>query len=348
TFFIFDNGLIVHGRGAMLDSIQLFFILAALLIFALLIKKEGQKRFLYALLGLFIGLAMAVKLNAIVLGLLPLAVVAYNILFIPQKTFIKGSLVHLAICFFVIVSIFSAVYYFHIGRGEKLAEKSNYPLSGFYHRQIEEGHTASLLKFPRLLGEHLKYIPWYSKGVPAYNGCSPDENGSLATMWPFGKKTINYRWDKNEDKTRYLYLVINPVGLFVGLMAVILGLSLIFVRAFYGPLPSIVSRRHFFLIVLFTALYFSYMVAVSTLSRVMYLYHYFLPLLFAWILFFFIFDCWGERLTTKWRWRVACVLAFLQISAFIFYSPLTYYRPLTVKEFQMRNWVSWWAMKPIE
>ncbi len=63
--------MVVHLRGAMLESIQIFFILASVYYFLLLIqKKDKRKSNDYFILGTLVGLALSVKVNSAILCLL--------------------------------------------------------------------------------------------------------------------------------------------------------------------------------------------------------------------------------------------------------------------------------------
>jgi dolichyl-phosphate-mannose--protein O-mannosyl transferase len=71
SFYIFDNAIVSHFRGAMLDGIQLFFILAAILYFIYTYKTSKTiKSFQYLILGVLSGLAIATKVTALILILL--------------------------------------------------------------------------------------------------------------------------------------------------------------------------------------------------------------------------------------------------------------------------------------
>jgi dolichyl-phosphate-mannose--protein O-mannosyl transferase len=93
------------------------------------------------------------------------------------------------------------------------------------------------------------------------------------------------------------------------------------------------DRQARFFIGTFLALYVGYMVAISRLDRVMYLYHYFLPLLFS----FFLLAVVAGEVRRLGPWRVnetgrtagIFVLGALVLVGFRFYHPLTYAEPLT-------------------
>ena len=99
----------------------------------------------------------------------------------------------------------------------------------------------------------------------------------------------------------------------------------------------------------FLILYWAYMVIVSRLNRVMYLYHYFPPLLFS----FCLFALWVKEikrigkwlLTKKRKTLILAVLAACILIAYRFYSPLTYYQPLTDDQFRQRMIFSLWDLR---
>ena len=68
--YLFDNALIVHSRGAMLEGIQIFFFLTTLAWFFYLIERKKYTLRYYLILGILIGLALSVKLNSWILLLL--------------------------------------------------------------------------------------------------------------------------------------------------------------------------------------------------------------------------------------------------------------------------------------
>src|SRR5690625_5090513 len=64
---IFDNALVVHSRAAMLEGIQIFFILAAIYYLVRTLTNDIAIRLRqYAILGVLVGLAVSVKANAAV------------------------------------------------------------------------------------------------------------------------------------------------------------------------------------------------------------------------------------------------------------------------------------------
>jgi len=73
--------------------------------------------------------------------------------------------------------------------------------------------------------------------------------------------------------------------------------------------------------------------------RVMYLYHYFIGLLLAFAMLPLLFQEVMERWPAirKWETRSLAGLTALLLISFLFYSPLSYHRPLTHQQCELRN-----------
>ena len=140
--YLFDNAIIVHSRGAMLDSSGIFFSLLVVLYFIVLQKKKIIPIASYGILGILTGLVLSVKINGIIFGMLFLFLlvkeikykmslreekrrsnldgIAHNDIQIIQKTilYVLG-----------VVVIFCAVYYIHISNGRNVMDNKYYEAS---------------------------------------------------------------------------------------------------------------------------------------------------------------------------------------------------------------------------
>src|SRR5690606_8584777 len=109
-----------------------------------------------------------------------------------------------------IVGVFFAIFYLHIGMGKEIVEHRIYKASPEYLNLIRKGETFSLRAFRVGMKDNLRYMSEYADGVPRLDVCKPGENGSHASNWPLGGKTISYRWGKDTYdgvvKTNYTYL----------------------------------------------------------------------------------------------------------------------------------------------
>ena len=360
SFYVFENALIVHSRSAMLEGGHLFFILLAILYFVYLAQKSSRKTLLnYFVLGILVGLDISVKATgAITAFLFPFLffldykyqnhqgnpLISRGCLDGTKKMIIKGL-------FFAVGSavIFSLVWYVHFSLGKFAANDKFYKASEEYKEIMAKGLTSDPKYFPTMLKDNLAYMANYNKGVPKLDVCKSDENGSYPLAWLVGDKSINYRWEKSGDGVRYMYLQVNPLTWFLGLAGIILSLVLIIGRIVF-KIP-IKNKNLFYLITTFAALYVIYMAIMLRIDRVMYLYHYFIPLLFSFILAFLVFNCiFEDKIAAKSK--KLYIGLFVMIIAIVwtykFFSPLTYYEPLTAEQFKQRIWFEFWKLKPIE
>ena len=340
--YLFDNAIIVHSRAAMLESIQLFFIFAAIYWF---VKKYPDRKSVkdYLILGVLSGFALAVKANSAILFLLFVIWVVKDIF---TFGFTKEKIVQALGYFAGAAAIFLAVFYLHFALGQKVVDNRYYAASKEYKEILKRGETANIKNFLTMFKDNLKYMQNYQKGVPRLNLCKKGENGSLFIGWPLGIKAISYRWEKHGSQVQYIYLQGNPVTWMIGLIAVILSVVLV-VAVLVFRLP-VRDRRTFEYIAAFTFIYISYMIAVGQIPRVMYLYHYFIPLTISYILavllFYYLF---GDMLNTMIVKASMLFIAAAIVFAWWFFSPFTYYKPLNTEEFNKRIWFDYWRLHAV-
>lgn len=356
SLYIFENALIVHSRAAMLEGSQLFFILLAILYFVYLIHKTSPKTLLnYFIFGLFVGFAISIKANgAIIVFLFPFLFVSDQKEKLTQWTVSKLLLLKnfvLSGLFFTfgVVIIFCLTWYVHFSLGRVVTNDKYYNASDKYRQIMNNDLVSNPKYFTMMLKDNLAYMSNYNKGVPSLDVCKDGENGSHPLLWPMGGKTINYRWDKNDNGVRYLYLQGNPAIWFLGLASIILSLVLILGKIiFKNPIKN---KKLFYLTLSFSSLYAIYIAVMLRIERVMYLYHYFIPLIFSFILAFLIFNyVFEEKIVNKSKkiYFSLIIMVIAIVWTYKFFSPLTYYQPLTTEQFKQRMWFEFWKLKPIE
>jgi dolichyl-phosphate-mannose-protein mannosyltransferase len=357
SLVIFDNALVVHARAAHLDGIQLFFILAELYFFVRIITSGKTIRLRdYALLGVFIGFAICVKATSaiefLLLAILFLVDQWNNIKQWNWLELVKRVAFTVPAGVLPVIAIFLSVFYIHIGMGTKIATHSTYKASPEYLNQIRMGDTWSLKTFRLGMRDNWKFMSEYADGVPRLDVCKPDENGSYALGWPLSKKTISYRWDRNVEDgkviVKYKYLIGNPIVWFSVVGGIILSLCLIISRYVYNN--PVKDEKLFYWICAFAGLYTCYMLAILQIERVMYLYHYFIPLIFGAVnlalIYTYIFR--DEVIANNKHTIINTALfAMLVIAVFAFFSPFTYALGLTEDQFEMRNWFEFWKLQVV-
>jgi len=248
----------------------------------------------------------------------------------------------------LILIIFLGTYYLHIRLANKVVNNNYYEATEPYKKILNQKKTSNLINAPLMIRDQILFIPHYEKGVPVYDACKADENGSQPWTWPFGNKTINYRWDKSGDKVRYLYLQANPIIWGTGILSIIFSVVLLLSKLIFGL--KIKDKRLYQILMIILSLYCAYMFSILTLKRVMYLYHYFLPLLLSLISSGALFSYFYHDQIIKRKWLIyggASFFVIVVFLCFIIFSPFTYYQSLTTAQFQLRNWFSWWHLKPI-
>lgn len=351
--YIFDNAQIVHSRGAMIDSTLAFFGMATVLLFLHLERSRddlriGRHCLLSLLFGLCLGLAMTTKLTGLIFILL---VPALLIRFFPNRMKIL-SLLLMTLVGFVVAYV--TVWQIHFSLSKRivpeLPDQGYYQASPDYRTILASGKQNSLWSFPVMLWDSLRFVTHYNNGVPRLDLCKADENGSPSYFWPFGARSINYRWEQSgEGVYRYLYLQSNPVGWGLGLLGVLFSMLLLLTPLLFTVKEKL---KHPFLLITFLGLSIGYMVAISQLGRVMYLYHYFLPLLFSFVLFALVLvniQRLGRiAITDDRRLLMMTILGFLIFVAFQFYRPLTYYEPISDAAFKRRAIVPLWELKCVQ
>ncbi len=348
SLYLFENGFILQSRSAMLESTQIFFIFATVLYFLVILDREKIGYRHYFGFGILMGLSLMVKANGLILILLYPALFLYRVkwdhgrLKALWRFVVDGAVIVLGMA---IVTV--AVFYVHFALGQKLAKK-HYSASSQYVKVIQEHETANPANFPLMMKDNFRYMKNYSKGVPRYNPCKKGENGSLAVTWPFINKTINYRWSKKDGKVSYLYLMGNPVIWFSVVLAVIVATALMLAHFVFGL--QIADRRLFFLIGTFLAIYYSYMITMFNIERVMYLYHYFIPLFTGTFVLFTLFVyLFKPSIESGSRLLMFAVTLFAAeiVLTYWFFGPFTYYKPLSTMEFLQRQWFDFWKLKPV-
>ncbi len=359
SIYIFENALITHSRAAMLEGSHLFFIFLAILYFVYLAQKPSRKTLLnYFVLGTLAGLAVSIKATGAITAFL------FPFLFVLDirhqgRSLMSTSRTVLDVCkklvikslFFAAgsVAVFSLVWYIHFSLGKFAANNKFYKASEEYKEIMANELTSDPKYFPVMLKDNLAYMANYNKGVPKLDVCKPDENGSYPLAWLVGDKSINYRWEKSGDGVRYMYLQANPITWFLGLAGIILSLILLIGRVVFKT--PIKNKKMFYFITAFAALYVIYMAIMLRIERVMYLYHYFIPLIFSFILAFLVFNyIFEDKIAAKSKklYIGLIIMAVIIAGTYKFFSPLSYYQPLTTEQFKQRMWFDFWKLKPIE
>lgn len=356
-FYIFDNALVTHSRAAMLDSIMLFFCIAMIaLYFHIIRNKENGNRFSFfsLLFGIAFGCAMATKaLSLIMILLWPLLMLhlrtdSTNPLALKLPTFDSKKFCQ----FFVLTAAgflvtYVGIWHLHFTMGKTVL--SSLPDNGYYQAS-EEYKTlidAGLVNTPLMLKENIKFLKHYSGGVPELNLCKADENGSPFFFWPLGARSINYRWETPDGNVyQYITLQANPAVWGFALLGLILAFALLMSTVL---MPNVAKLTYKNELLIWFGMWLAYMIAISQIDRVMYLYHYFIPLMFSFIVTAYVLlelkeiGPWKLSETAK-HW-IFIVMGLLMFAMFQFYRPLSYYEPIDDAAFRKRMIFRLWDLR---
>lgn len=361
SLVIFDNALVIQARAAMLEGIQLFFVLGALYyavkpLTQWLNHQSPITLKHYAWLGLWIGLATAVKVTSLILVLCFVFLYAVEHWKLLQNqqwgALLQGLLTRVPAGVLPLVASFLTVFYIHIGMGTQVLQNRTYKASPEYLEQIRQKNTWAPSTFVTALKDNFKYMNEYADGVPRLDVCKSDENGSYALGWPLGTKTISFRRDKSTENgivsVRYKYLLSNPVVWFSVFGGIILSIGLLISHFVYGaPLKN---APLFYWIAAFTTLYVCYMAAILQIERVMYMYHYLVALVFGAINLVLVYHyIYQQELISLNKHTLinTCAFVVLAVAVFAYFSPFTYGFGLTEEQFELRNWFNFWQMQVV-
>jgi dolichyl-phosphate-mannose-protein mannosyltransferase len=346
---ILDTALVLHSRGAMIDSFLLFGHLLSIFFFFILLKyrrsenaSTGEKFGLIASgFGMAFGLFFASMTKLFGLALL----VLWPLLYIFRSD-LRSHFKKFFPLQFIMVFIFSlAIWFVHIEYGKKieptLINRGEYFISSDYEKWLLGIEPDSIAHFPQKLWEHFRYIVFFEENVAATDWTDPLVTGSYPITWPLGSRPIPYRWEKKNGQHRYLYLVPNPWAWGAGLAGLVLSIFLWVRRGkkLLTESPEIVSM---------IALYFGYFIPMCFIPRVLYLYHYF-PLLFiSWILLILFIKQAQLVMSEIWKKRLQIALCVFPIFIFQGYYSMrnfVYFSGVECSDLEKKHFPPFWGMR---
>lgn len=348
ALYLFDNSIILHSRAAMLDSTQIFFLMFSLLAFFITQKQPFRRRLYLAaamVMGGAIGAVIATKINGLhLLVLIPL-------LWFAQGKPSSARVAAIALASLSALTVYFSVWYLHFNLGRernpRLAEQGYYSSSPEIKAIVDQRLTGAISSLPRLWKENaIRYLERYATGVPRLDLCKPDENGSPFFLWPIGARAIQYRWESAEgNRIKYLFLVANPVGWGVALLAIVGSISLLFARL---TIPG-TELTHTKALAVILVLYIGYMFGMAQIARVLYLYHYFFALTLSYLLVPLLLQeikqLSGLVVGSASRTALAVVIGGATFGSYLWYSPFAYFTPLRDDQVRARALLDLWDLK---
>ena len=341
-----DNGFLVQSRAAMLDSFLIFFILFSLFCSWYLAEKNNN-RWQLLLWSTFLGLSIAGAVLIKHTGLITLLPMIFCLWELRRRGW------EVVVCVLaLILTTFSVVYVgvwkTHYQIADKVVSENYYETNEEIRAVILDGKGGFWKSTVAQIAEGWKFSENYNLGVPKLDLCKVDEIGSPWYYWPMGGRAINFRWEEAGPETyRYIYLMGNPMTWFMSLLGAIYGTAITISMS----IGWVKKEKHLTAIGGLTIIYWAYLLTLSTIHRVMYLYHYFPALFIGLILFALNLESFYERSHYVYKSLVVkiilSVVVLLTIIAFLAYKPLTYYEPIKNEQFEKLKLLPVWDLKSI-
>lgn len=333
-----DNALVTQSHFALPESTLLFFGLLSIGCFTWLQtqeKSEGWKiTFFWILYGASVCAAFLVKLT----GLFVITTVPFYLLKLYTDGQLRSIIRFLLTFGLSFLTVFLVTWQVHFSLFTKFDPGIKYEISEA-QRQIVEGqsHPDPFNRFWIQINDAYNFIFHFHESVGAFDPNKPDELGSPWYMWPIGGRAIPFIGALSENSVQMVYLLGNPAVWILSLIGVIGGIGILIAQLILKSF----RRKYFQWYIPLLSLYLAYMLPMTQITRVMYLYHYFSPLLIGLLLFALIFlEIPG--LENRTRFEVLALASIWIVVSFIVYSPFIYNIPLTYSQFATLNvWSPW-------
>ncbi len=306
-FVAVDNALLVQSRLILLDSFLLLFGFGA--IWCYFRWKEKGYPYLPALAGILGGMAMSIKWTG--MSFLALIVIMEGMNLWRSRKDLTVHRAGLTVASFIVLPflVYYAAFMVHFALLTKPGPGDAFMTSAFQHGQLN-----SWQKFVEL------NVQMYQSNQRL---TATHPYGSLWYTWPFMQRPIYY-WVSGNER---IYLLGNPVvwwGSTVALIATLTGLLLAGLKRLAQPTLIMASA------------WLMNMLPFIGITRVMFLYHYFIALIWAILMLAYLVD------QMRQKKRIAVGLGAVALVAFVFFAPLSYGLPLSDAAYHARVWFSSW------
>ncbi len=325
-FYLFENSIIVHTRTANFPPMEYFFMLICLLVFTRMIKKRSFSIYSYLLLGAAVGVTMLIRSSGALLILLIIAAALVH--FNTEKSWkkpIKGT--GFAIASLSIFIAFSfMVNSYHLMAALR-GPDPDYRMAEYF----AANHSLNITELRRM-----------SLIMP-----EEDEYSTSPFKWPFGYKSIVYAVNSSPDSGKFVIFHGNPAIWLISLAVLFISFAIFISHYLWDRTPDIESNGTLFFIRVYVFLYTVYMWFFISMDRAVYITYYHIPLIFSFLLAYLIFfHFFGKKVKEKnLIVHISVILFFFNFFAvYLFFSPISYYREITYREFVRRDWFRSWDL----
>lgn len=342
---ILENSLLVQSRFILLDLSLLFFGFSAFLIY--LKYRQEQKMFYFFGAISLASLALSVKWTGVsFLGIIGLAeLVAIVKLQVNQKSLKLAALI------FIPFLIYFGVFYIHFKLLTHSGEGDNFMSDAFRKTLIGSNNYDQPEIKP--LGVFSKFIELNRTMYTSNAGLTATHpNGSRWYEWPiligfcqrhgsdegqrqcaeYSKPVIYYWTGEFNGNQAKIYLSGNPLIWWLSTLAVLIVIAKV-ILSLHGRIGRKQLSGNFRFYLLFLLVYIFNILPFIGVRRVLFLYHYFPALITAIIALVFILDQSGKKKI------IFSLLIFLSIISFVYFSPISYGRPMSEKQHNRYLWI---------
>lgn len=337
---VFENALVVESRFILMDSLLLMFGLAAIYLYLTYQQTRSNWRWLWIILAaICAGSTMSIKWTG--LTILALLGVLWVGDFINNWREWRKRLIELGILVVIPFLIYAGSFWLHFALLPKSGDGDAFMSNTFQSQLIgnpnynQNTHTSIASRFVELNIEMFRANQTLTATHPY---------SSQWFTWPLETRPIYY-WQGDtlsNGKQGNIYLLGNPVVWWGVVFGAIIGIfTLIIARI------KLSKKAQLSLSFLLIAYLFNFMPFMAV-SRVMFLYHYFLAFIFSLAAVCVLWDSISDSLVAegaisrKSLWRVLGVLMSIIILSFIYFSPLTYGTPMSPADLQAHMWLKSW------
>lgn len=317
-FVVFDNAILVQSRFILMDAFLLLFGFLSLLFFFRNRNQPSIKNLI--LMGLFGGLAMSIKWTGG--AFLGLAFIIQAIeLFKTRKL---NDIMRILIFFAVLpLTIYFSVFVIHFALLTKSGPGDAFMTPSFQKTLINNTYSNdATVNKSNLIDKFIELNAQMYASNQRLTATHP--YGSKWYTWPLMIRPIYY-WVKDNAR---IYLLGNPIIWWASTIAILFLIINLW--------PSIKNAGKHKLPLIFLGGYLLNMLPFIGISRVMFLYHYFIGLIFAIIILVYLID------QSKHKKKIFFALIALSAISFIYFSPLTYGLDLTSAQYRQRLWLKTW------
>lgn len=308
-----DNALIVESHNAFITIFVIFFGFLGLLFF--IKSRQNNYSWLYIFFaGISLGLSLATEWTAAGFFIFVGSLFLIDFILICLKHHVKnvnkiigGGFIFIATVFLV----YFAVFQIHF----TLLPKSGTG-DAFMSQKFLQGKLNPFEKFAEL------NITSYETNLLGLKATHP--NSSRWDTWPIMQRSIFY-WSGTNEK---IYLLGNPILWWGSTIAVLIFLILFFTQGWQKN-----STASLLLLG-----YISTYLPFIPVPRVLFLYHYFAPLIFAVMILVFLID----KLPRQYKIAVIFLYIIAVFISFLYFSPLTYGTKISDSQYQQRIWLETW------